>query len=166
MNQLQALQSRFKNLLKGIYFTVFSHKTHFPFLALFSLYLFLFLFFLVTINAVAPGNLRLGPLVSLRIGSCSMGSKRNVSSSSSKTLPTTSEDNAKSKRLKALMGIKPNLENKPVLKVELSLLVLFLSCLVLFVCCVFVCVCLLRKKGSFRVTIGDGVWLIWKRVFG
>lgn len=81
MNQRQALQSRFKNLLE-----------------------------------VAPGNLRLGPLVSLKIGSCSMGSKRNVSNSSSKPLPTTSEDNAKSKRLKALMGVKPNQENKPVLK--------------------------------------------------
>ncbi|GMN55452.1 hypothetical protein TIFTF001_024577 [Ficus carica] len=65
---------------------------------------------------VAPGNLRLGPLVSLRIGSCSMRSKRNVSNSSSKPLPTTSEDNAKSKRLKALVGIKPNQENKPALK--------------------------------------------------
>lgn len=65
---------------------------------------------------MAPGNLRLGPLVSLRIGSCSMRSKRNVSNSSSKPLPTTSEDNAKSKRLKALVGIKPNQENKPALK--------------------------------------------------
>ncbi|EXB93956.1 Apurinic endonuclease-redox protein [Morus notabilis] len=55
---------------------------------------------------VAPGILRV---------SSSMRSKRNVSSSSN-SLPTTSEDNRTGKKLKPLMGTKPNQQKEPLLK--------------------------------------------------
>ncbi|PON64545.1 AP endonuclease [Trema orientale] len=63
---------------------------------------------------VVPGNLRIGPLLSLRSSASSMGSKRTISSSS-KPVSAMEEDKTKGKRLKALMGTEPNHE-KPVLK--------------------------------------------------
>ena len=59
-------------------------------------------------------------MVSLRIGSCSMGgSKRNVSGSSKPVTILAEESNLKGKKLKALMGSTPNQE-KPLLKVRPS----------------------------------------------
>ena len=65
---------------------------------------------------MVTGNLRIGPFVSLRLSDSSVGSKRTVSSSSRPVLAMADEEKTKSRRLKALMGTKPNYD-KPVLKV-------------------------------------------------